>query len=242
MPPPVHSLLIAEDDRAVRDSLVRALELEGYTVTAVGNGAEALEVAGSVAPDVVVLDVSMPIVDGLTVCKVLRADGNRVPILMLTARTETRDRVAGLDAGPTTTCRSRSSSTSCWRGWRALLRRSQPGADPAADAVQLADLRLDRRPAGRGAAGASWSCRRRSSTSSSCSCANQGVGARPHDHLRPHLALRLRTGLQEPRRVHRLPPSQDEAEGESRLIQNVPRGRVLGARGARRSLVDGLTP
>ncbi len=95
----MHRLLVAEDDRAVRESLSRALELEGYVVTAVGNGAEAIDAVAAARPDVVVLDVSMPIVDGLTVCKVLRADGNRLPILMLTARTETRDRVAGLDAG-----------------------------------------------------------------------------------------------------------------------------------------------
>ena len=72
-PPVVHSLLVAEDDRAVRESLVRALELEGYSVKAVGNGAEAIDAATTSAPDVIVLDVSMPIVDGLTVCKPPRA-------------------------------------------------------------------------------------------------------------------------------------------------------------------------
>src|SRR5690606_16155538 len=98
-------VFLAEDDRAVRDALVRALTLEGYTVTAVADGAQALErlhelaAAGERPVDAVLLDVSMPVVDGLTVCRVLRSEGNRVPILMLTARTEVRDRVAGLDAG-----------------------------------------------------------------------------------------------------------------------------------------------
>ena len=141
--PAAPSLLIAEDDRAVRESLVRALALEGYSVTAVGNGAEALDAAGAAAPDVIVLDVSMPIVDGLTVCKVLRADGNRVPILMLTARTETRDRVAGLDAGADDYLPKPFELDELLARLRALLRRSQPEPDGDAEVVQLADLRLD---------------------------------------------------------------------------------------------------
>jgi two-component system response regulator MprA len=136
-------LLIAEDDRAVRDSLTRALELEGYAVTAVGDGAQALEAASSATADVIVLDVSMPIVDGLTVCKVLRADGNRVPILMLTARTETRDRVAGLDAGADDYLPKPFELDELLARLRALLRRSQLDAGGEAEIVQLADLRLD---------------------------------------------------------------------------------------------------
>jgi two-component system response regulator MprA len=141
--PTGHRLLIAEDDRAVRDSLTRALELEGYAVTAVGDGAQAIDAAGSAAPDVVVLDVSMPIVDGLTVCKVLRADGNRVPILMLTARTETRDRVAGLDAGADDYLPKPFELDELLARLRALLRRTQPDVADDGDLVQLADLRLD---------------------------------------------------------------------------------------------------
>jgi two-component system response regulator MprA len=126
----------------VRESLSRALELEGYSVTAVGNGAEAIDVVASARPDVVVLDVSMPIVDGLTVCKVLRADGNRLPILMLTARTETRDRVAGLDAGADDYLPKPFELDELLARLRALLRRTQLD-DADDDAVQLADLRLD---------------------------------------------------------------------------------------------------
>jgi two-component system response regulator MprA len=137
-----HRLLVAEDDRAVRESLSRALELEGYAVTTVGNGAEAIDAVVSARPDVVVLDVSMPIVDGLTVCKVLRADGNRLPILMLTARTETRDRVAGLDAGADDYLPKPFELDELLARLRALLRRSH--ADEADDdVVQLADLRID---------------------------------------------------------------------------------------------------
>jgi two-component system response regulator MprA len=137
----MHRLLVAEDDRAVRESLSRALELEGYVVTAVGNGAEAIDAVATARPDVVVLDVSMPIVDGLTVCKVLRADGNRLPILMLTARTETRDRVAGLDAGADDYLPKPFELDELLARLRALLRRTQVDDDD--EAVQLADLRLD---------------------------------------------------------------------------------------------------
>ncbi|NBV02909.1 MAG: response regulator, partial [Acidimicrobiia bacterium] len=68
-------VLIAEDDRAVRESLARAMHLEGYEVETVADGAAALESVRSLAPDIVVLDVSMPMIDGLTVCRVLRSEG-----------------------------------------------------------------------------------------------------------------------------------------------------------------------
>jgi len=92
-------VIVADDDKAVRESLVRALSLEGYTVSSASDGAKALEMIGVDRPDALILDVMMPVIDGLTVCRVLRAEKNRMPILMLTARTETNDRVQGLDAG-----------------------------------------------------------------------------------------------------------------------------------------------
>ncbi|WP_171060210.1 response regulator transcription factor [Streptomyces montanus] len=94
-----HTLLLAEDDRAIRHALERALKLEGYEVNAVADGVEALAQAHRTPPDVLVLDVMMPGIDGLQVCRVLRAEGDRTPILMLTALVETADRIAGLDAG-----------------------------------------------------------------------------------------------------------------------------------------------
>ncbi|GAB2825319.1 response regulator transcription factor [Streptomyces daliensis] len=94
-----HTVLLAEDDRAIRHALERALALEGYDVIAVADGVQALAAAHQRRPDVLVLDVMMPGVDGLQVCRVLRAEGDRTPILILTARVETADRIAGLDAG-----------------------------------------------------------------------------------------------------------------------------------------------
>jgi two-component system response regulator MprA len=143
-------ILVAEDDRAVRDSLVRALQLEGYTVAAAKNGAEALEAVRQAEPEVVLLDVSMPMVDGLTVCRVLRAEHNQVPVLMLTARTEPSDRVAGLDAGADDYLAKPYDLEELLARVRALLRRSSyatEGTGSSDDDLVLADLRLD--PSGR---------------------------------------------------------------------------------------------
>jgi two-component system response regulator MprA len=136
-------VFIAEDDRAVRESLVRALELEGYRVTAVTNGAEALDAIRASEPDVVLLDVSMPMVDGLTVCRVLRSEQNRVPILMLTARTETSDRVAGLDAGADDYLPKPYDLDELLARLRALLRRADYGTEGITSELTVGDLRLD---------------------------------------------------------------------------------------------------
>ena len=92
-------ILIAEDDQGVRTSLTRALTFQNYKVTAVNDGAQALEAVDGQLPDLVILDVSMPHVDGLTACRMIREKYRSLPILMLTARHEISDRVAGLDAG-----------------------------------------------------------------------------------------------------------------------------------------------
>ena len=138
-------VLVADDDRAIRDALVRALELEGYEAVAVPDGAAALEESRRQPVDVLVLDLMMPGVDGLTVCRVLRAEKDRTPILMLTARTETADRVAGLDAGADDYLAKPFALDELLARLRALLRRARPldddGEDPSM--VQVADLRLD---------------------------------------------------------------------------------------------------
>ncbi len=92
-------ILIAEDDQGVRTSLTRALTFQNYNVIAVNDGAQALEAIDAQLPDLVILDVSMPHVDGLTACRMIREKHRSLPILMLTARHEVSDRVAGLDAG-----------------------------------------------------------------------------------------------------------------------------------------------
>ena len=137
-------ILIADDDRAIREALTRALTLEGYDVVQAADGAAALTMIETAQPDVAVLDVMMPNVDGLTVCRVLRAERNRIPVLMLTARTETPDRVAGLDAGADDYLPKPFDLDELLARLRALLRRAKPddgGIDN--EPVQIADLRLD---------------------------------------------------------------------------------------------------
>ncbi len=97
--PPKYRVLYAEDDRAIRESVVRALELEGYEVVAVRDGMMLLDALDATDPNVIILDVMMPFMDGLSACRRLRASGNTTPVLMLTARSETTDRISGLDAG-----------------------------------------------------------------------------------------------------------------------------------------------
>ncbi|SEG84646.1 two-component system, OmpR family, response regulator MprA [Thermomonospora echinospora] len=92
-------VLVVDDEPAVREALVGSLEFEGYRVTEAADGLAALERLGSDPPDLVVLDVLMPRMDGLTACRRLRAQGSMVPVLMLTARDMVGDRVSGLDAG-----------------------------------------------------------------------------------------------------------------------------------------------
>ncbi|MFJ6571637.1 response regulator transcription factor [Streptomyces sp. NPDC091292] len=122
-----HTVLLAEDDRAIRHSLERALTLEGYEVTAVADGIAALARAHTHGADVLVLDVMMPGIDGLQVCRVLRAEGDRTPILMLTARVETADRIAGLDAGADDYVVKPFDIEEVFARLRALLRRTGDG-------------------------------------------------------------------------------------------------------------------
>jgi two-component system response regulator MprA len=145
-------VLLAEDDRAIRHALERALTLEGYRVTAVADGVEALAQAHKSPPDVLVLDVMMPGIDGLQVCRVLRAEGDRTPILMLTALVETQDRIAGLDAGADDYVVKPFDVEEVFARLRALLRRTSPvgalaGAPkppPAPEGrIEAAGLRMD---------------------------------------------------------------------------------------------------
>jgi two-component system response regulator MprA len=134
-------VLVVDDERPVRDSLRRALELEGYSVDLAVDGADALhQLEANGQPDAVVLDVLMPGVDGLEVCRRLRAKGNAVPVLMLTARSEVQDRVAGLDAGADDYLPKPFALEELLARLRALLRRAVPGAD---EVLRFADLELN---------------------------------------------------------------------------------------------------
>jgi two-component system response regulator MprA len=135
------TILIAEDDRAVRDSLGRALRLEGYQVLTATDGIEALECLEASTPDAVILDVMMPRMDGLAACRRLRERGSKLPVLMLTARHEVRDRVAGLDAGADDYLLKPFALDELLARLRALLRRTSVADND--QVLHAADLRLD---------------------------------------------------------------------------------------------------
>jgi two-component system response regulator MprA len=139
-------VVIAEDDRAVRTALERALELEGYRVTAVGDGATLLDTVAAGGADLIVLDVMMPRLDGLSACRRLRSQGDRTPILILTARAEVPDRVSGLDAGADDYLPKPFDLDELLARIRALLRRNHV-ENATDDSLVVGDLRID--PAGR---------------------------------------------------------------------------------------------
>jgi two-component system response regulator MprA len=134
-------VLIAEDDRSVRQSLQRALRYEGYDISLAVDGAEALEAVKDDRPDALILDIMMPHVDGLSVCRRIRSKGDDLPILMLTAKHEISDRVAGLDAGADDYLVKPFALEELLARLRALLRRTAP--EDIGGPLTFADLSLD---------------------------------------------------------------------------------------------------
>ena len=170
-------VLVVDDEPAVRSALERALRLEAYDVELAADGREALDrLADGSSPDAVVLDVAMPHVDGLEVCRRLRDAGDRTPVLMLTARDAVDDRVAGLDAGADDYLVKPFALKELKARLRALLRRAEPAADEDGQVLRFADLVLDR---------GAWEARR---------------GARPLELSRTEFQL-LALFLEHPRQV-----------------------------------------
>jgi len=134
-------VLIVDDDRSLREALRRTLVLGGYDTLFAANGREALAQVAEQAPDALVLDVGLPDLDGLEVCRRLRAQGNRVPVLMLTARDAVTDRIDGLDAGADDYLVKPFDVGELKARLRALMRRSAGEGDP--DGVTFEELRLD---------------------------------------------------------------------------------------------------
>jgi two-component system response regulator MprA len=135
-------VLVVDDEPAVRDALRRALTLEGYEVDLAEDGIEGVTAAATRGPDAIVLDVLMPGLDGLEVCRRIRESGDRTPILMLTARDDVQDRVAGLDAGADDYLVKPFALAELNARLRALVRRSVGGD---ADVLRFGDLALDTR-------------------------------------------------------------------------------------------------
>ncbi|HEY5186013.1 MAG TPA: response regulator transcription factor [Actinomycetes bacterium] len=136
-------VLVVEDDPSVRESLRRSLAFNGYQVALAADGVDGLAALDRERPDVVVLDVMMPRMDGLETCRRMRAAGIDLPVLMLTARDEVSDRVAGLDAGADDYLPKPFALEELLARLRALLRRA-PDAGSADESLRFADLALDR--------------------------------------------------------------------------------------------------
>jgi two-component system, OmpR family, response regulator MprA len=135
-------ILVVDDDRAVRESLRRSLSFNGYSVALAQDGLEALDLIASDRPDALVLDVMMPKLDGLEVCRQLRSTGDDLPILVLTARDSVSERVAGLDAGADDYLPKPFALEELLARMRALLRRTTPD-DGESSVMTFADLSLD---------------------------------------------------------------------------------------------------
>ncbi len=137
-------ILVVDDDQAVRESLARSLHYSGWEVTTANDGVEALARLSSLRPDAVIMDVMMPRLDGLETTRSLRASGNDVPILVLTARDAVGDRVDGLDAGADDYLAKPFSFDELQARLRALTRRVRPAtAESGAEVLSFADLSLD---------------------------------------------------------------------------------------------------
>jgi len=136
-------ILVVDDDKAVRESLRRSLEFNGYDVVSAGDGAEALATYGSAQPDLIVMDVMMPRLDGLEATRALRAAGNDVPILVLTARDAVGDRVEGLDAGADDYLSKPFALEELLARIRALLRRVTPVEQIDDEVLTFADLTMN---------------------------------------------------------------------------------------------------
>jgi two-component system response regulator MprA len=142
--PETPRVLVVDDDRAVRESLRRSLEFNGYAVALAGDGAEALASIAGQPPDALVIDVMMPRLDGIETTRALRSAGNDLPILVLTARDSVGDRVEGLDAGADDYLTKPFALEELLARLRALLRRTHPADGAGADEVlAFSDLTLD---------------------------------------------------------------------------------------------------
>ena len=136
-------ILVVDDDRAVRESLRRSLAFNGYSVSLAHDGIEALNSIAADRPDAVVLDVMMPKLDGLEVCRRLRSTGDDLPILVLTARDSVSERVAGLDAGADDYLPKPFALEELLARMRALLRRTTVDGQAESAAMTFTDLTLD---------------------------------------------------------------------------------------------------
>ena len=223
-------VLVVEDDESIADVLRRTLRQEGHEVRSAGDGVEALRLAEEFVPDLVVLDLGLPKLDGVEVCRRLRAESD-VPILILTARTETDDRVEGLDSGADDYLMKPFERKELLARLRALLRRRPPRGSAS---LTVGDLRLnpDTREVLRGERPLELTNRefelleypdaKRAAGGLARAAAGGGLGLRPAGHDEHH------------RRLHLEPAAQARGGWRAAHPPHQARRRVRGSRAARR--------
>ena len=204
-------ILVVDDDRAVRDSLRRSLEFNGYEVALANDGVEALARINGLAPDALIVDVMMPRLDGIETTKALRAAGNDLPILVLTARDSVGDRVDGLDAGADDYLAKPFALEELLARVRAMLRRRSLGTATGEDEGPLDVRRPDhepRHPRGRAGRPPDHLDPHRVGPARAVHAPAE-AGARARLHPRRGVGLRLPDHRELPRGVRRLRPAQD---------------------------------
>ena len=217
-------ILVVDDDRAVRESLRRSLSFNGYSVELAQDGREALDLIANDRPDALVLDVMMPRLDGLEVCRQLRSTGDDLPILVLTARDSVSERVAGLDAGADDYLPKPFALEELLARMRALLRRRTPDDDAESPALTFSDLSLDpvTREVTRGHRQISLT--RTEFALLEMLIANPAAGAHPQPHPRGSLGVRLPHVRQCARGVRRIPTPQDRSRRRAATDPHRARG------------------
>ena len=211
-------ILVVDDDRAVRESLRRSLSFNGYSVALAQDGLEALDLISSDRPDALVLDVMMPRLDGLEVCRQLRSTGDDLPILVLTARDSVSERVAGLDAGADDYLPKPFALEELLARMRALLRRTTPDDGTESPAMVFSDLSLDPgHPRSHPRPTVDQPDPHRVLAPGDAD-RQPAASAHPQPHPRGGVGVRLSHLRQRARGVRRVPRRETEAEGEPRLI------------------------
>ena len=217
-------VLVVDDEEGILRAVGRALVINGYDVETAVDGTTAIHSLAARAPDVVVLDVSMPGVDGLEVCRRLREAGDKTPVLMLTAREGVDDRVAGLDAGADDYLVKPFALEELLARLRALLRRAGP--TEANEVLRYGDLSIDLGSREVRRAGREIELTRTEFLLLELLPAAPRSGSHAPSDLGKRLGLRLRPGLEFSRRLYRLPAQKDRVARRDSTDSNSPRRRI----------------
>ena len=220
-------VLVVDDEPAVRQALERALRFEGFTAELAEDGMAGLAAHAERPADAIVLDIAMPRLDGLEMCRRLRAAGDRTPVLMLTAKAAVTERVDGLDAGADDYLVKPFALEELLARMRALLRRTAPSADN--EILRFGDLSLDpgTREVRRGQR--TIELTRTEFLLLELFLRNPETGAAARGYFRQGVGVRLRSQFQQPGGVHRLPQAKNRAGWRAQADPHRARSRLRDA-------------